>query len=126
MRLDALEELRKHAQVDRQDADRKRPVETSALGTVLNAFVSDDEESEEEEDDPIEQAGPPRFIRIEADAAVREVTAEWSNGRAGIFKVSKDGKIDKAVVREKDGSRNTSLSRRAIGRVEELVRRLQQ
>lgn len=85
MRLDALEELRRQAQVDSQSTDKKQTAGDSALGTVLNAFVSDDDESEEE-DDPVEQTGSPRFTRIEADNAVREVTAVWSNGRVGIFK----------------------------------------
>ena len=124
MRVDALKALRKEAHVDEQNTKGERATEEPAMGRILNAFVSDDEESSDE-DASSEQNDHAHFTHFEADAAVREITVTWSNGRVGMFKVTKDGEVDKAIVREKDGTRNVSLSRKAIGRIEELVKRLQ-
>ncbi|KAF1964654.1 hypothetical protein BU23DRAFT_561720 [Bimuria novae-zelandiae CBS 107.79] len=125
LRLDALEKMRREAKLDEQSAPRERSNAEPSVGTVLNAFVSDDEESEEE-DRPDEPDGLLKITSIEADAAVREVTVTWSSGRVGVFKVTKDGEVDKAVVRERDGSRSDSVGRRAIGRIAGLVNRLSQ
>lgn len=125
MRLDVLKTLRKEAQVDEQNTTREPATGELAMGKVLNAFVSDDEDSGEDDEEVNERDDTPRFTGLEADAAVREITITWLNGRVGIFKVTKDGEVDKATVREKDGTRNALLSRKAIGRIEELVKRLQ-
>lgn len=125
LRLDALERLRKEAKLESQPALSEPSNVEGSTGTVLNAFISDDDESDEEGQTD-EYEGPLEITNIEADAAVREVTVTWTNGRIGVFKVTKDGEVDKAVVREKDGTRNASLSRKALGRIEELVKMLSQ
>ncbi|KAJ4286418.1 hypothetical protein N0V90_013117 [Kalmusia sp. IMI 367209] len=123
MRLRAVETLRKEAGLRDQPVQQEPSNSELPIGTVLNAFVSEDEDSEEE-DRSSAQDGATKLTNIEADAAVREITLAWSNGRVGVIKVTKDGEIDKAVVRAEDGTRDASLSRKAIGRIEELVQRL--
>lgn len=123
LRLDALEKLRRDANLPKETVPREGPEVEPPVGMVLNAFASDDEDSEEEESSD-EHAAPLRISRIDADTAVREITIGWSNGRVGIFKVTKDGEVERSVVRAKDGSRESSFSVRALGRVEGLVQRL--
>ncbi|KAJ4358673.1 uncharacterized protein N0V89_003257 [Didymosphaeria variabile] len=124
LRLNTLEKLRKDAKVEDKPAGPDESNIEPAVGTVLNAFVSDDEDSEEE--DPLSEAvGPLRISTLDADAAVREITITWSNGRVGIFKVTKDGEVDKAVVRTKEGAREASLVSKALGRIEGLLERLE-
>jgi central kinetochore subunit Mal2/MCM21 len=124
LRLEALEKLRKDAMLSDQTARREGSNVEPEPGLVLNAFVSDDEDSEEE-DQPDEQDGTLSISRIDSDAAVREITITWSNGKVGIFKVTKDGEVGKAAVRTKEGMRETSLSSKALGRIEGLLQRLE-
>jgi central kinetochore subunit Mal2/MCM21 len=124
LRLEALEKLRKDAMVPGQTARREGPNVEPEPGMVLNAFVSDDEDSEED-DHLNEQDGALKISGIDGDAAVREITVTWSNGSVGIFKVTKDGEVDKAAVRTKEGMRETSLSSKALGRIEGLLQRLE-
>lgn len=124
LRLEALEKLRKDANIPSQRAPREELHVAPEPGIVLNAFVSDDEESEEEEelnnvDDALRISG------IDSDAAVREIRVTWSNGRVGVFRVTKDGEVEKAAVRTKEGARDVSLSSRALGRIEGLVQRFE-
>jgi central kinetochore subunit Mal2/MCM21 len=118
MRVRAVEELRKEAGVREQKKGQERDV-----GEVLNAFVSDDEESEEEEGGEGAD-GAVRVLHVEADAAVRQVTVTWSDWRVAVMNVTKDGRIEKAVCRAKDGSRDAAMSRKAIGPIGGLIRRL--
>ncbi|KAL1613190.1 hypothetical protein SLS60_001422 [Paraconiothyrium brasiliense] len=124
MRLHTLEKLRKDAKVEDETQRTDGSNVESAVGTVLNAFVSDDDDSEEEGPSS-EAVGPLRISRIDADGAVREITITWSNGRVGVFKVTKDGEVDKAVVRTKEGTREILLGDKALGRIEGLVERLE-
>lgn len=127
LRMDALENLKKEAGLSTLPEKREQDHVEPALGKVLNAFVSDDEESEEEEGDEGETRARDRAVKItdiDTDAAVRDITLTWSNGRIGMIKVNKDGNIDRAVLRTADGSRDAALSRKAIGRIEGLVQRL--
>ncbi|KAK7189615.1 hypothetical protein DPSP01_013443 [Paraphaeosphaeria sporulosa] len=124
LRLEALETLQKDAKLPGRIALQEGLQGELEPGMVLNAFVSDDEDSEAEEG-ANEQDGTPRISSIDGDAAVREITITWSNGTVGIFKVTKDGEVDKAAVRTKEGTRDASLSSQALGRVEGLVRRLE-
>ncbi|KAF2438692.1 hypothetical protein P171DRAFT_436626 [Karstenula rhodostoma CBS 690.94] len=126
LRLEALEKLRKDARLP----DRTAPQDGSKVETeiemVLNAFVSDDEDSEvEDEATQQQQDGALKILRVDGDAAVREITITWSNGRVGIFRVTKDGEVDKVAVRTKEGTRDASLSSKALGRIEGLVERLE-
>lgn len=124
LRLEALEKLRKDAKLPERTAPREGLAVEHETGMVLNAFVSDDEDSDEE-DVTDKQDSALRILTIDGDAAVREITITWSDGRVGVFKVTKDGEVDKAVVRTKEGTRDASLSSKALGRVERLVQRLE-
>ncbi|KAF9735597.1 hypothetical protein PMIN04_009390 [Paraphaeosphaeria minitans] len=124
LRLEALEKLRKDAQLPGPIAPRDGLHAGSEPGIVLNAFISDDEDSQEEEGSD-EQDDAPRISSIDGDAAVREITLIWSNGRVGLFKVTKDGEVDKAAVRTKEGTRDASLSSKALGRIDGLIQRLE-
>jgi central kinetochore subunit Mal2/MCM21 len=124
LRQDALEKLRTEAGVVHVASEHDGEVAETSVGKVLNAFVSDDEESEDEEELRRIRDGPVRITDIEADAAVREITITWSNGRTGMAKVTKDGEIDKAVFRGENGVRDNAMGRKAIGRIEGLVQRL--
>ncbi|PSN70526.1 hypothetical protein BS50DRAFT_315958 [Corynespora cassiicola Philippines] len=122
LRKEVVRKLREEAGLKDGDGDQKEE-EGHSVGVVLNAFVSDDED-EENDEEAERRSGPVRIIDIEADMGVREVKVSWSNGRVGIMKVTKDGEIDRVVVRDQHGSRDMALSGKAIGRIEGLVQRL--
>ena len=61
---------------------------------------------------------------IEADAAIRQVTVVWSDRRTAVMAITKDGRIERAVCRTRDGARDAVLSRKAVGPLNGLVRRL--
>jgi central kinetochore subunit Mal2/MCM21 len=96
----------------------------TGIGKVLNAFVSDDEDEEDDEEMSRAREGPVKITDIEADEAVRELTITWSDGSTGVVRMMKDGEVDKAVFRSKEGMRDSALGRKAIGRIEGLVQRL--
>jgi central kinetochore subunit Mal2/MCM21 len=123
MRVKALEDLRKEAGLPSQKAREEKDGGVGDAGKVLNAFVSDDEESSDAEEDEGAD-GPIRVLDIEADAAVRQITITWSDRRIAVMSVTKDGRIEKAVCRAKDGSRDGAMSRKAIGPIGGLIRRL--
>jgi len=122
LRMSALKKLQAEARVGDGTARQKRERPATSIGQVLNAFVTDDEESEE--DDISESSTEAKIMNIEANPSVREIRIEWSNGRMGVMQVTKDGEVEKATVREPDGSREPSLTRKAIGRIEGLIQRL--
>ena len=125
MRSAAIEKLRVEAGLEDKTAKQEKEIQQLAIGKVLNAFVSDDEESDEDDDEfQRRRRGPVKITELEADTAGRELTITWTNGRVGVFKVAKDGQVDKAVVRNEDGSSDPALGRKAIGRLEGLVQRL--
>jgi central kinetochore subunit Mal2/MCM21 len=109
MRVKAVEELKKEAGLSSQTSREEKDDEVGNVGKVLNAFVSDDEASSDIEEDGIED-GPLRIIDIENNAAVMIVT--------------KDGRIENAVCRARDGSRDLAMGRKAIGPIAGLIRRL--
>lgn len=120
LRVRAVEALRREAGVA---TERKREVEDAHAPMVLNAFTSDDED-EEESSDVEDMDAPLRITEIEADAAVRQITVTWSDRRTAVLSVGKDGRIEKAVCRLKDGTRDTAMSRKATGQIGGLVTRL--
>ncbi|PVH97601.1 hypothetical protein DM02DRAFT_77189 [Periconia macrospinosa] len=127
LRMEAIEKLRAEAGVLEKSKPTNEEPRRHTIGNVLNAFVSDEEsdEDDEDEDEDRNQADRPvRIASIDADAAGREITVTWTDQRIGIFKVAKDGSIDKAIVKDRYGSRDSALSRKAIGRMEGLVQRL--
>ncbi len=131
LRIKTVRDLREEAGLsiakEQQHGQKKTSLESA--GQVLNAFTSDDEEEEEEEEnldaeEPRDEGNSSRILDIEADAAVRQVTVTWANRRTAIMVITKDGRVEKAVSRTKDGVRDVALSRRAIGPLAGLVRRL--
>ncbi|KAF2240403.1 hypothetical protein BU26DRAFT_526052 [Trematosphaeria pertusa] len=124
LRLEAVEKLRVEAGLENKSAEREEERAESTIGKVLNTFVSDDEDEEDEERTRRRRDGPVRITDIEADTAVREITVTWSDGRAAVVKVAKDGQIEKAAVRFEDGARDSALVRKAVGRIEGLIQRL--
>jgi central kinetochore subunit Mal2/MCM21 len=122
LRLSAVEELQKEAGLMRARQDSE--IEGFASnGKVLNAFVSDDEASSDIEDVDGE-ADTARIVDIEADAAIRQITFFWSDRRTAVMSVTKDGRVERAVCRARDGARDDVLSRKAMGPISGLVRRL--
>lgn len=117
MRIRAIADLRKEAGLTAPKSKLTAPHK------VLNAFTSDDEDddasSETEESD-----GPARIVDIDADTAARQVTVTWTDRRTAVLGVSKDGRVEKAVCRLKDGMRDVGLGRKALGPIGGLVRRL--
>ena len=127
LRMEVVERLR----VDAGLGDKaSRAVEESrepATGKVLNAFVSDDEDEEEEEEEEAlrrRHGRPMKIMEIEADMGVREINVIWSSGQTGVFSITKDGNVEKAVVTTAAGVRVSELSRKALGRIEGMVQRL--
>ncbi|EOA85614.1 hypothetical protein ACJQWK_10789 [Exserohilum turcicum] len=121
MRVAAVESLKKEAGL----VDKRRSSEdlaTASTGKILNAFVSDDEASSEVEESENEDGA--RILDMEADAAVRQITITWSDRRTAVMSITKDGRIEKAVCRTRDGTRDVLLSKKAIGPIGGLVRRL--
>lgn len=119
MRLQALQDLRLDAKLPDADVEDEEAGFVSG-GKVLNAFVSDDSSDAEEDDGE----GPVRISGIEADAAVRQVTITWSDGRTAITMVNKDGRIEKAICRARGGGRDSASSTKAIGPFNGLLHRL--
>jgi central kinetochore subunit Mal2/MCM21 len=124
LRQNALEKLRAEAGIVKDAMEQGYEKGKAGIGQVVNAFVSDDEDEEEEEGVQSARVGPVKITDIEGDAAVREVTITWSNGNTGVVKVTKDGNVDMAIFRSRDGIRDPALGRKAIGRMEGLVQRL--
>lgn len=123
MRVHTLENLRKEAGLKTTSPTNEKEDGPADTGKILNAFVSDDGASSDEEgaDDG---HGNVRIVDVEADAAVREIAIVWSDGRTAVMTISKDGRIEKAACRAKGGVRDVGLSRRAMGPMSGLLRRL--
>ncbi|KZM23257.1 uncharacterized protein EKO05_0004497 [Ascochyta rabiei] len=119
MRLQTVQDLRKEAKLPDARADDVGDHFASG-GKVLNAFVSDDSSDAEEEDGN----GPIRMLEFETDAAVRQITITWSDGRTAVLVVTKDGRVEKAVCRARDGGRDVMSGAKAIGPLNGLLRRL--
>lgn len=129
LRIKTVRDLREEAGLEREKEQHgQKRTSLESAGQVLNAFTSDDEEEEEEEnldaEEPRDEGNSSRILDIEADAAVRQVTVTWANRRTAIMVITKDGRVEKAASRTKDGVRDVALSRRAIGPLAGLVRRL--
>ncbi|KAI4692643.1 hypothetical protein J4E81_007059 [Alternaria sp. BMP 2799] len=122
LRVNAVEELRKDAGLAQSRQDSEDDSFTSN-GKILNAFVSDDETSSDIEQDDAD-LGSARILDIEADAAIRQVTVVWSDRRTAVMTITKDGRVERAVCRTRDGARDAVLSRKAVGPLNGLVRRL--
>ncbi|KAI4713391.1 hypothetical protein J4E89_002371 [Alternaria sp. Ai002NY15] len=122
LRVNAVEELRKDAGLAQSRQDSEDDSFTSN-GKILNAFVSDDEASSDIEQEDAD-LGSARILDIEADAAIRQVTVVWSDRRTAVMAVTKDGRVERAVCRTRDGTRDVVLSRKAVGPLNGLVRRL--
>ncbi|KAH6877771.1 Cenp-O kinetochore centromere component-domain-containing protein [Alternaria rosae] len=122
LRVNAVEELRKDAGLAQSKEDSEND-SFASTGKILNAFVSDDEASSD-----IEQGdadfGSARILDIEVDAAIRQVTVVWSDRRTAVMTITKDGRVERAVCRTRDGVRDAVLSRKAVGPLTGLVRRL--
>lgn len=125
MRVKAVEDLRKEAGLTTSRPGRHEQ-QTSSENTikVLNAFVSDDDGSSDVEEAEEQEDGPVRILDIEADVAVRQITVTWSDIRTAVMTITKDGRVEKAICRAKDGGRDVILSRKAIGPLGGLLRRL--
>lgn len=125
MRVKAVEDLKQEAGISSLMSRDKNDGEGANTGQILNAFVSDDEASSDAEDDGVEE-GLVRILDIETDAAVRELTITWSDRRVAVMAVTKDGRIEKVSCRARDGSRDMLVSKKAIGPIGGLIRRLKQ
>jgi central kinetochore subunit Mal2/MCM21 len=121
MRVKTVEDLKKEAGLS-SNKSREKNDDFEGPGKVLNAFVSDDEASSDAEEDIAD--GPVRILDIESDAAVRQITITWSDRRLAVLTVTKDGRIEKAICRARNGSRDAAMARKAIGPIIGLVRRL--
>jgi central kinetochore subunit Mal2/MCM21 len=119
MRLQAVHDLRTEAKLPDAQADDGEDDFVSG-GKVLNAFVSDDSSDAEEDDGN----GPIRILDIEADAAVRQMTITWSDGRTAVLVITKDGRVEKAICRARGGGRDVVSSTKAVGPLSGLLRRL--
>lgn len=122
MRVKAVEDMRKEAGLSEQTSSEDNDAANKDPGKVLNAFVSDDEASDAEED--AVEDGPVRILDVESDAAVRQVTVIWSDRRVAFMNITKDGRVEKAVCRARDGSRDAATGRKAVGPMVGLIRRL--
>ncbi|KAJ4333448.1 hypothetical protein N0V95_009420 [Ascochyta clinopodiicola] len=120
MRLQAVQDLRKEAKLSDAQADDGVEDHFTSGGRVLNAFVSDDSSDAEEDDGN----GPIRMLEFETDAAVRQITITWSDGRTAVLVVTKDGRVEKAVCRARNGGRDIVSGTKAIGPLSSLLRRL--
>ncbi|KAF9699184.1 hypothetical protein EKO04_002834 [Ascochyta lentis] len=120
MRLQAVRDLREEAKLPDGQVDDHVEDHVPSGGRVLNAFVSDDSSDAEEDDGN----GPVRMLDLETDAAVRQVTITWSDGRTAVLVITKDGRVEKAVCRARDGGRDVVSSTKAIGPLNGLLRRL--
>lgn len=120
LRMDALEVLRN--EIDVEQGKKRKDESVEETGRVLNAFMSDDEASSDIEEEEV--SGPLKIVDIEADAAVRQITVRWSDRRTAFMSITKDGRVEKAVCRLKNGTRDVALSRKAVGPMTALVRRL--
>ncbi|KAH7078600.1 Cenp-O kinetochore centromere component-domain-containing protein [Paraphoma chrysanthemicola] len=123
MRVKSVEELRKEVGLPRRSTRQQEEIEFEHTGKVLNAFVSDDEASSDMEE-PLADDDTAQIFDIESDGAARQITITWSDRRTAVLGVTKDGRVEKAVCRARDGSRDQTLSRKAIGPLRGLVRRL--
>jgi central kinetochore subunit Mal2/MCM21 len=121
MRLDAVQDLRSQAKLPDPQGEDDLDNDVISGGRVLNAFVSSDASSDAENDDG---NGPVRILDIEADAAVRQVTMSWSDGRTAVLVVTKDGRVERAIGKARGGSRDVVLSTKAVGPLSGLLRRL--
>ncbi|KAF2131983.1 hypothetical protein P153DRAFT_364444 [Dothidotthia symphoricarpi CBS 119687] len=122
MRTRAVEVLRKEAGLpDAKPSKDNGHASFTSTGNILNAFVSDDDNSDAEED--VTADASLRITDLESDAAVRQITVTWSDGRTGVMGITKDGRVDKAICRTRGGGRDAALSRKAIGPIRGLVRR---
>lgn len=121
LRVNAVAELRKEAGVVEP---KMREHEALEAHQVLNAFTSDDSDDDADSDADEDVGGPSRVVDVEADHAVRQVTITWSDRRTAVLSVSKDGRVDKAICRIKDGTRDVVMSKKALGSIAGLVRRL--
>jgi central kinetochore subunit Mal2/MCM21 len=122
MRAKAVEVLKKEAGLSNDKAREDQNNGLEATGQILNAFASDDEASSDAEEDIAD--GPSRILDIECDAAVRQIAITWSDRRLAVLTVTKDGRIEKAVCRARDGNRDAAMARKAIGPINGLIRRL--
>lgn len=122
MRVDAVEKLKKEAGLVEQRQSSEDLV-NAPTSKVLNAFVSDDDASSDIAGSEDEDGGP-RVLDIEADAAVRHINITWSDTRTAAMSITKDGRIEKAVCRTRDGVRDAVLAKKAIGPISGLLRRL--
>ncbi|KAF3049194.1 hypothetical protein E8E11_010118 [Didymella keratinophila] len=122
MRLDAVQDMRSQAKLPDPQAEDELDNDVISGGRVLNAFVSSDPPSSDAEED--DGSSPVRILDIEADAAVRQVTITWSDGRTAVLVVTKDGRVERATCRTRGGSRDVVLSTKAVGPLSGLLRRL--
>lgn len=120
MRLETVQDLKNQAKLPDLHTEDGAEEDVISGGRVLNAFVSDDSSDAEEDDGH----GSVRILDIEADAAVRQVTTTWSDGRTAVLVVTKDGRVEKAICRARGGSRDVVSSTRAVGPLTGLLRRL--
>ncbi|KAJ4384080.1 hypothetical protein N0V86_000925 [Didymella sp. IMI 355093] len=121
LRLDTVQSLRDQAKLPDLLAEDGAEEDVISGGRVLNAFVSSDASSDAEDDDG---NGPVRIMDIEADAAVRQVSITWSDGRTAMLVVTKDGRVDRAICKARGGSRDVVSSTKAVGPLSGLLRRL--
>lgn len=105
-------------------AGMSKEVDTAQM-QCLNAFVSDDDASSDAGEEEDDEDKAPRIRDVEADAAVRGVTVTWSDRKTLVMTVTKDGRVEKAACRLKDGTRDAVMGRRAIGPLAGLLRRLE-
>ena len=125
LRTAAVEKLRKQAGIKGKDKPQRTGAEEASYGKVLNAFMSEDEDEEDDEFEVADKRERPISISdIESDLAGRQLSIIWSNGRTAAIELAKDGEITSCVVRAADGSRESGLERKAIGRIEGLLDRL--
>ena len=118
LRLAAVEKLRVVAGVPSQATEKE-----GELGDVLNAGG----EMEMGRGGRRKRGqGRGSVVAVVADAAVREARCEWSSGLTARMKVSKDGVVEKVVVRTAEGGRDWEVEKKGKGHLGGLFGRLGQ
>ncbi|KAF2196160.1 hypothetical protein GQ43DRAFT_445372 [Delitschia confertaspora ATCC 74209] len=128
LRKAAVEQLRLEAGLSSDASGKNKKNRTLAIGKIFNAVPDSEDEDEDSmiEDGPTRrcQDRPQRIVDVSANAAVREVTIEWSDGQVAKVVLGKDGQVEKGVVRTKDGNRVSEAEKKIAGRIEGLTERL--
>ncbi|KAF2265404.1 hypothetical protein CC78DRAFT_532472 [Lojkania enalia] len=130
LRSVAVDQLRKEAGLPDAKTREKQEMEKYPVGKVLNEWADEESDRDEEEEDWIEdeerngRQDPLKITDIDANLPVTQISVTWSNGNTAIMKITKDGRVEKGVVRSRNGARVSELGEKVVGRIEGLIERL--